>query len=472
MAKHSAFAASAPPTAPERETTARLLLRAWVIVVLAMGLGYSGVYNLVGTTGTLIVLTVVTAVSLAIWVPAIVQSQPVPLGWRRFPWVALGYLAFALISVLWSAWPSATLVTWALLASMTLHAIFIAHMLTWRELFRALASALKWLLALSVGIELWVAVVLRHPIFPNFFTPPSEEIDPHWYWVEGQLFTGERIQGIVGNANLLAPLCLMAIIVFGVLFFARVRWRATLALWMLLALYLLIRAGSATIYIAAAVCAFTLVIALIMRQRTGRGERTAVYAVALGTAAVIITLGVIFRHEVLDLMDRSSNLTGRRELWEETLALAHEHLWFGWGFSSPWVPVAPEMAEWLDEVRILTFHAHSMWIDPLFQLGIIGVALMGLAYFMATWRTWFFAVDRPRWDLRADRPFSPLTLAPSLIVIMLLVQGLTESAPIMMWGWMLVVLFSYKIKVVPLIGVGLSERTHVTEHGKAPRRVP
>src|SRR5690606_38628736 len=123
-------------------------------------------------------------------------------------------------------------------------------------------------------------------------------------------------------------------------------------------------------------------------------------------------------------------------------------------------------------VQILTFHAHSMWIDPLFQLGIVGVTLMGLVYFMATWRTWFFAVDRPRWDLRADRPFSPLTLAPSLIVIMLLVQGFTESAPIMMWGWMLVVLFSYKIKVVPLIGVGLSERTHVTEHGKTPRRVP
>ncbi|WP_223170904.1 hypothetical protein [Microbacterium sp. NIBRBAC000506063] len=55
---------------------------------------------------------------------------------------------------------------------------------------------------------------------------------------------------------------------------------------------------------------------------------------------------------------------------------------------------------------------------------------------------------------------------------MLLVQGIAESAPIMMWGWLLLVLFSFKIKSVPLLGVGLSERARVIERGEQQRQVP
>ncbi|MFP3822095.1 hypothetical protein SB658_25700, partial [Bacillus sp. SIMBA_008] len=83
------------------------------------------------------------------------------------------------------------------------------------------------------------------------------------------------------------------------------------------------------------------------------------------------------------------------------------------------------------------------------QLGALGVVLMALAYVSLLWRSWFFAVDRPRWDLEAARPFSPLTLLPSLFTIVLLVQGLSESTPIMLWGWMLLVLLSFKLKSVP-----------------------
>ena len=49
-------------------------------------------------------------------------------------------------------------------------------------------------------------------------------------------------------------------------------------------------------------------------------------------------------------------------------------------------------------------------------------------------------------------------------------QGLTESTPIMLWGWMLLVMLTFKIKVVPLVGVG--ERERVIERGERSRRVP
>lgn len=471
MAQHSRFPASAPPTAPERETTGRLLLRAWVIIVLLCTFGHAAVFNLVGMTGAVLTLAVVTAVTLAIWIPAIARARPWPLDWRRLPWAILGYVALALVSVLWSRWPAATLLTGALLASLTMHALFIGHMLSWREILRALASALKWLIGLSLAIELWVAAVLRHPILPNFFDAPSDEINPHWYWVRGNLLGDGRIQGIVGNANILAALCLVAIIVFGVLMASGVRWRVTLGLWIVVAAYLMLRASSATMFAAALAVVITLVVALLMR-RAAPHRRTGLYAATFGGAAALVAAAVLLRAPLLDLVGRTTDMTGRFQIWEAVLARAAERPLFGNGFSSPWVPTETEIDGWLVDHGITVFHAHNMWIDVFFQLGAVGVALMGFIVVTLLWRAWFFAVDRPRWDLRADRPYTPLTLAPSLIAVVLLVQGLAESAPIMLWGWLLIVLFSAKIKAVPLLGRGLSERARVIERGEMTKQVP
>lgn len=473
MVQHSTVPASAPPAAPARETTGRLLLRAWVIVVLICVFGHAGLFNLVGMTGSVIAIAVVTLTTLAIWIPAISRAQPWPLEWRRLPWAIFGYVALGVLSLIWSRWPLGTVVTGALLVSLTLHAIFIAHMLSWREILRAIASALKWLLGLSLAVELWVALVLRHPILPNFFDAPAGEINAHWYWVRGNLLDGGRIQGIVGNANILAALCLIAIIVFGVLFAAGVRWRTTLALWGLVAAFLMIRASSATMFAAAALVGVTVVVALLMRRAAAPRGRSIIYVVALGTAAVCAALAVVFRTPLLEFIGRTTDMTGRLGIWQQVLERAAQRPVLGNGFSSPWVPSEPEIHGWIVDHGITVFHAHNMWVDVFFQLGIVGVAFMAFIIVTLLWRTWFFAVDRPRWDLRADRPYSPLTLAPSLIAVVLVVQGLTESAPIMLWGWLLAVLLSFKIKSVPLLGIGLSERSRVIERGEQPtKRVP
>ena len=46
--------------------------------------------------------------------------------------------------------------------------LFIAFTLSWQEIVRALSSAFKWILGLSLLLEAWVALVLRHPLVPNF----------------------------------------------------------------------------------------------------------------------------------------------------------------------------------------------------------------------------------------------------------------------------------------------------------------
>lgn len=472
MAQYTQHPAAAPPRAPERESTGHLLLRGYIILVLFATFAHAAVYNLVGAYGAAVVLACFLVTTLAIGIPMVARRRPQRFAWRRLPWAATAYTALALVSVIWSHWRGATLLTWVLLAAITVNALFIAHVLSWNEIVRALASAFKWILGLSLAIELWVALVVHGPILPNYFVrPEGEKTDAHWYWVRGNLFDGDRIQGIVGNSNLLAIISLFAILTFGVRFAAKARWRTTLALWMLLAGYFLLRAGSATAYACAAAAAVVLVVALLMRRTRTPSARARLYAVFFGGGAVLAAAVWLLREPLLSALGRSGDLTGRSDrIWTKVLERAADHPVIGNGFSSPWVPTDPAFDGWIVDHGITVFHAHNMWLDVLMQLGVVGVVLMALAYLSLLWRSWFFAVDRPRWDLTDDRPYSPITLLPSLFTIVLLVQGLTESTPIMLWGWMLLVMLSFKIKSVPLVGVG--ERDRVIEHGERARRVP
>jgi hypothetical protein len=471
MAQHTKHPVAAPPTAPERESTGHLLLRAYVILVLIAIFAHTAIYNLVGQTGAGIAMILFTLATLAIGVPMISRRQPQPFRWRRLPWTALGYTTLALISVAWSQWRGPTLLTWVLLAAVTVNALFIAHVLTWHEIVRALSSAFKWILGLSLALELWVSLVTHGPLLPNFAELPDGKLDPQWYWVRDNLLDGGRIQGIVGNANLLAIISLFAIITFGILFAARARWRTTLALWMLLAAYFLFRTSSATAMVCAAAVALVLLVALLMRRARTPGARTRIYTVAIGGTVLAVVAVWLLREPLLGLLGRSSDLTGRSEkIWTKVIERAAEHPVFGNGFSSPWIPTDPAFDRWIVDHGITVFHAHNMWLDVFLQLGGLGVVLMAVVYLSLLWRSWFFAVDRPRWDLNSSRQFSPLTLLPSLFTVVLLVQGLSESTPIMLWGWLLVILLSFKLKSVPLVGVG--ERDLVFERGNRQRRVP
>ncbi|MFK4853253.1 O-antigen ligase family protein [Microbacterium sp. ZW T6_19] len=471
MAQYTKHPVAAPPTAPERESTGHLLLRGYIILVLIVTFAHAAVYNLVGPYGAGIVLGAFLLATLGIGVPMLARKHPQPFAWRRLPWSAVGYTALALVSVAWSQWREATLITWFLLGAVTVTALFIAQVLTWREIVRALASAFKWILGLSLALELWVSLVLQHALLPNFLDLPPGKIDPQWYWVRDNLFDGGRLQGIVGNANLLGFISLFAIITFGVLYAARVRWRTTLALWTLLAVFFLFRAASATAYVCAAAAVVVLVVALLMRRAATPGARTRIYTVAIGGALVVGAAAWFLREPLLGLIGRSADLTGRsNKIWASVIERWHHHPLFGNGFSSPWLPSDPAFAKWIKDHGIPVFHAHNMWLDVLMQLGVLGAILIAIAFLSLLWRSWFFAVDRPRWDLTSHRSYSPLTLLPSLFTVVLLVQGLTESTPIMLWGWMLLILLSFKLKTTPLLGVG--ERERVIERGERRRRVP
>lgn len=425
MAQYTKHPVSAPPTAPERESTGHLLLRAYAIVVFIAAFAHSAVYNLLGGLGAGLVMIVFLLSAAAIGVPMIVRAQPHAFTWRRLPWSALGYVSFALLSVAWSQWRGQTAIAWLLLVAVAVNALLIAHVLSWQEIVHTLASAFKWILGLSLALELWASLIVHAPLLPNFFVPPEGSVDPHWYWVRDNFFDGGRIQGIVGDSNALAIICLLAIVTFGVRFALRSRWRTTLVMWTLLAIYLLFRADAATAYVCAFVAAIVLAAALLIRRARTPASRTRMYITCVSVFAVIVAAFAIFRGPLFEALGRSADLNGRPDV-----------------------------------------------LDVLAQLGVVGALLIAAAFLGLLWRAWFFAADRPRWDLRADRPYSSLTLLPLLFTVILLVQALAQSSPFLLWGWMVLMLFSFKIKSVPLVGVGLNEQARVTERGRTARRIP
>lgn len=452
MARLTRHPVAHPPVAPEREATSHLAMRAYAAFVLFSGLAYSWWYNLLGAIGAAILIALVVAGSLAIWIPRVARRG---FAWQRLPWAALGYVALAGASTAWSDWPGATVATWVVLVAFTLQGVIIADMLSWREIVRALEAALRWIIGGSIAIEVWVAVILHHPIMPNFF-PVDGDPDPHWYWVRGNLFdswlVGERIQGIVGNSNLLGMLAVIAIIVFA----ARLRLAVierlpaerivARSLWLLAAVWILMRAGSATSIVAGALAVAVLCAALLMRRESSPSGRTRIYVLCTLVAAGGAAIAVFGYNRIVALLGRDGGLTGRSEIWDQVIDRARDRPAFGHGFSSPWVPWDPAFDGWIIDHGITVFEAHNMWLDVFLQLGAAGILVIAIVYGSAVWRAWFHAVDRPRGVGVETLPFSPLSLVPLLILWALLAQGIAESNPIMLWGWMLVVLFTSKLR--------------------------
>lgn len=415
MAVHSRHPARPVPTAPERERTGHLLLRAWCVFVLFLAVAGVAWIQAAGPVVTAVIAVAAGAVSAIVWV----VRRP-PFNGRRLPWFVLAYALWAAVSLLWAPSPASAAASWLLLGVTMLQGLFVAAMLTWRELVGALATVLQWALGLSLVFELAVSVFVQGPLLPRFVIP-SRPHEPADYWSQGNLFAGGPVQGLYGDANLLAAVALLGVVVFAIMLAARPGRRVLPACWIAVAGFLLLRAESPTAFIAAGAVALVLGTVLLMRTVRRAGGRTKYYALfaAIGVA-------------------------GGAAVW-----LARDAVFEGW---------IVHQGETVAQAR-------SMWAEVFGQLGVIGLVLMAGIYVSFVWRAWFFAIDRPRFDLDAGRPYSSLTLLPTLTATILLVQGLTDSGPPLLWGWMLVVALGTKITQAPLVGVGPAEQPAAIERG-------
>ncbi len=382
----------------------------------------------------------------------IVQRKRLLRGGLPYPLIA--FLALAVLSIAWSYYRGATLIGLGTTAIIVTSALVVAINFGWGEILRALSFTLRLVIGLSLVFELFVSLVLRRPILP-FHTQPGvdysdyETIPKMLYWSRNELFDvfdEGRIQGIVGNANHLGLIALFAAIAVCIELADRKISRRKGLTWLVVVAATLVFTRSATVTVALVGVVLVAIAVLVVRRATTPRARALVYAGLLAAIAAGVAIVIAFGSSLLELLGKSPDLTGRFGIWEKVIALAQERPVFGWGWVSFWNPsVAPfDNLAFRNGVRQL--QAHNVWIDVLFQLGIIGLVIFAALVVSTASRSWSLAVDLPQVSPRGPSKPTALSLLPLLLLTALVVQSVAESRLILEFGFFFLIVIAVKTK--------------------------
>lgn len=354
---------------------------------------------------------------------------------KRIPWPLTALLGLMLVGSLWSNYSLVSAGAALVQLATSLFAIYLASAFDWREILRLFGNTLRAILFGSVLFELFAALVVRGPIepfFPNYEgdKPPAVA----FYWTQGNLFTDDRVQGIVGNSNMLAYMAMIALVVFAIERAANTTSRLVTIASYLAAVSMLLLARSASIGFAI-VAIFAAAIVSIAAEGKTREVRHRYYRIAWGVIGVGALLVLTYRAQIFSFIGKSPDMTGRTKIWKIVLGLIDERPLQGWGWSSYWVPWVEPYQGLVVINNVPYYQAHNAFLDVWLQLGIVGLGLFLLLVGMTFVRLWRLAV----------RHTSPLYLWPILVFVGIVTQNLTESRILVEIGWVLLVLFSVKV---------------------------
>jgi O-antigen ligase len=378
------------------------------------------------------------AIVLILFALAVVELIRMRVDLRRIPYLLLAFLVLATASIAWSAYPGASALGVAGMLVTVTFGLYLATAIDLTTFVRCLGTAMRWILGLSLLFELFVAAVIRDRVLP-FWVDWSglDKIPAAFYWSRNLLFEGGRIQGIVGNANLLAFAALLGVIVFSVQIAARSASRIWTTLWLVIALGTLALTRSSTVLVAGAVVAVVALYLWLVR-RTPAERRVPWYIGGALVAAAGIALVVVFRAPLLALLGKSPDLTNRLDIWDTVIGLANQRPVAGWGWTGYWAPWVQPYQDLVVIKGVHYYQAHNAWIDIYLQLGIIGLIVFGALVLSVVVRGWARAVDVPRERGKA------VALLPLLVTVMLIVHSLAESRLLIEIGFALLVVFAIR----------------------------
>jgi O-antigen ligase len=312
----------------------------------------------------------------------------------------------------------------------------MAHTVSLQQLLRALGLALRFVIGLSLAFEVIVGAVVQRAVLP-LWVSYDEPIPRAFYWSRGLLFEGGRIQGLPGNANLLAFAALLAVIVFALQLADRRVGAAAGWAWLGAAALTLALTRSSTVLVAGIAVAIVLLV-LLAARRLGLRGRLLLYAVTTVAGAALITLVITFRGTLLGLVGRSADLTNRLDIWASVTGLIEQRPVAGWGWVSYWAPWVDPFDDLIIIKGVRYLQAHNAWLDVLLQLGIVGLVIFTVLIITTGLRVLSWSVDAPRGDAEST-PTSTLLLLPALLFTVLVVHSLAESRLLIEVGLLLLV---------------------------------
>ena len=190
---------------------------------------------------------------------------------------------------------------------------------------------------------------------------------------------------------------------------------------------------------------------IVVRAARSARARALTYVVIVVVVALAASAAVVLRTPLLHLLGKSSDFTGRSEIWAAVIHLAQQRPAVGWGWISYWAPWVAPFDHLIVKGGVQVLHAHDAWLDVWLQLGIVGLVVFGALVLSTLVRSWLLAVDRVIEAPNGIGSFTWVTALPLLMFVAQLVQSLAESRMLVEGGWMLLVVWAVKTKAVPSI---------------------
>lgn len=436
---------------PDPSRVSRTMLLSTVII----GIAFSGdaLRYTIGWVGYVIV-ALVLAVTLGI---ALRRRHSQVRVWH-LPTMLIAFVAWCALSTLWSQYPLETVMASAVQLLTAYFGLGLALCLTRFQFFQALGAATRILTIGSLLFELGVKIFAPHGLVPpaylylnelQFFLGPGTphdlaSIPSNFYWSHANLniLAQGDIQGLPGNRNLLAMIAVIALIMTVVQLWDRYLPTPYAICMIAIAIFVLVHAHSATAFIALAFVGLGSVLVFLGRRIT-RLLRWAMYC-AVGVLLVAGAIFVVANNDfIFATMNRSSDMSGRGDIWRSVIELGAQSPFIGIGWISYWAPWLPQF----DDLAVIEgatyYQAHNAFLDAWMQTGAIGVVLFALLTFTALIRTWWIAIDPPDTPLvmftdhqGTHQHRASQTAAPFLILVALVVQSMTESRLLVEGHWM------------------------------------
>ncbi len=125
--------------------------------------------------------------------------------------------------------------------------------------------------------------------------------------------------------------------------------------------------------------------------------RIPLYAIFLTTSILVTAgMGLLVANEdsVAEALGRSSNLTGRTEIWNMVVSFIPQRPILGYGYSGFWQGASPESTEVNRVMRGLVMYSHNGYLEMLLTLGAIGLLITVIYLCIGMKRARYFSGQR------------------------------------------------------------------------------
>jgi exopolysaccharide production protein ExoQ len=298
-----------------------------------------------GDTRTQIVLAILY---LAVAALALIESRRTIWSIRRNPAI-MGLLLLALASAMWAEMPNLVLRRAIALAGTCLFGVVLAMRFSVVEQLRLLRWAFRFAAVLSVAI-----VVLGHGVIIST--------------------GGESVRGVFNHKNRLGAAMALALLVEWYIPEKTRSLKILRAISLSLFASLLLYSNSMTSVVTVAV---TLLIMLTFKTIYRRYKLLVpvLFPVVLVAGLLLAAAGVSVS-SLTESMGRSSDLTGRTELWGSIITMILDRPILGFGFSGFWDGASSEASVVESNIGWSPSYSHNGYLEITLSLGLVGLFLL------------------------------------------------------------------------------------------------